>query len=379
VAKNRRAKGEGSIFRRKDGYYVGSFEAGYRWSAAKGKMVRRQCRVVRKREADVVAALAELRRQIEAGTVPDRTRTVEQFLAWWLDNVAAASVGESTLTQYRTRVYQWIAPYIGHVKLYKLRQVHVLQMLAGLIADGKGNSARSQALTTLRQALQVAVDSDFLPKNVANGVTTPAPEAKTDDTPEADEVDAILAVAAGDRLYALAWLALQYGLRQGELLRLRWSDITADTLTIFKGKTRASKRTLPVIPEARVVLDAHRAAQAAERLAAESWADDDLVFTTEAGAPLDPRWVRGKWWKDGLLKGAGVRDCRFHAARHATATALFEMGLDIDTVAAILVHKSAATTRKVYLRIRADIQRRALAKVVRPPTPGPAEAARKAA
>lgn len=85
-----RGQGEGSIYRRGDGYWVGQVEIGH---YPNGR--RRRARVVRRYRADVVEALDELRRQVRDGVVPDRTRSVATFLAFWLDEVAAGQAAES--------------------------------------------------------------------------------------------------------------------------------------------------------------------------------------------------------------------------------------------------------------------------------------------
>jgi integrase len=246
-----RGKGEGSIYQRADGYWVGSVEAG-RYTNGK----RRRARVVRRRRADVVEALDELRRQVGQGVLPDRVRSVETYLTFWLDEVAATRVSESSLIEYRKRVRR-ITPTIGQVKLGKLSTVHV-QRLANQLARTYPRSPKTRSITldTLRQALRWAVHAGILLRNPAEGVTGPrTPMAKVDDSLTADEARQALAAAQGDDLEALVWLALKYGLRLGELLDLRWSDVDlkGGELTVRRAstKTDAGHRTLPLIPEAK--------------------------------------------------------------------------------------------------------------------------------
>jgi integrase len=361
MARNRRGKGEGSIYQRADRYWVGSCEAGYRWSEAKGKLVRRQARVVRKTRASAVAGLDELRAQVAAGCVPDRTRTVAQYLTWWLDNVAKGSVAESTYGTYRSQVAN-LVKFIGRVKLGALRKSHVVAMMANMAAAGLGDASRAACLTRLRQALRFAYEDGAIVRNVAEGVTAPAYEPKTDDTPTVEESEAILAAAEGDRLQLLAWLNLKYGNRQAELLNLRWEDVGEDAYEVIEGKTNAAKRTIPQTPEATAKFDAHRRHQAAERLAAGSdWVESGYVFVDARGHKLDGRKVRA-WWH-ALCERAGVKRCRFHAGRHAAATLLFAAGIPIEIVSKILGHSDVAVTRKVYLRVRDDLVRRGLLQV----------------
>lgn len=359
-----RGKGEGSVYKRADGYWVGSYEAG-RYPNGK----RRKARVVRKRKADVHAAMAELRNAALAGNEVDRRMTVATLVAKFLDVEKRPNVSESSFRQYKHRGERVIA-MLGHHKVCKLERHHVATFMADMTAEGLSESTRGNTLrSVLRPSLQWAMDNGWVLRNVAAGVQAPKIKtvAKTDDTPEVAEVKAILATAEGDRLYALAWLALKYGARQGELLNLRWSDIDFDgeTITVRRSttKTDAGERTLPLLPEAAKVLRAHKVRQDKERLAAGAWTAGDLVFTgTYYGAPgfaLSPSHCR-EWWH-ALCERAKVRRARFHSSRHAAATLLFEQGVDVSVVSAILGHANEAITRQVYLRVRQDVKRKALA------------------
>jgi integrase len=369
IKRRRRGSGEGSIFRRADGYWVGQVEAG-RTDAGK----RRKAAVVRRRRSDVVEALDELRRQAGAGVVPDRTRTLETFLDWWLAEVAAQQVSASSLAEYTKRVRR-ITPHIGHVRLARLNTAHV-QSLANRLAERYPRSpkTRSTTLDTLRQALRWAAQAGMIVRNPADGVAGPrTPVATVDDTLEAAEAHAVLAQAAATapELHALVWLALTYGLRLGELLDLRWADVdlAAGELHVRHAKTAAGVRTLPLIAEAVDVLRAHRAR--AEVLALEGY-----VFPTSVGTRRSPQRTRDDW--SALLEGAGVahrcRNCgsdercsshvrRFHASRHTAATLLLERDVPLEVVSAILGHSSLGITADVYAKVRGDLKRRGLARL----------------
>lgn len=359
-----RGKGEGSIYRRSDGYWVGQIEAG---RDATGR--RRRARVVRKYRADVVAALDELRQQTRDGIIPDRTRSVATFLEFWLDDVIAGQVTESSLAEYRKRVNR-IIPTIGHVKLGKLTTPHV-QALANDLAKRypRGVKTRSTTLATLRQALRWAVAAGLIARNPAEHVSGPrTTTARVDDALTADEADRVLSEAAGDDLEALVWLALKYGLRLGELLDLRWADIDLDAgeLTVVKSKSRAGVRSLPLIPEADRVIRAHRKRSKVHHL-------DGYVFPNASGGRRSPQRTRDDWNR--ILDAAGIehrcRNCesddpcssavrRFHASRHTAATLLLESGVALEVVSAILGHANIGVTADIYAKVRSDLKRRAL-------------------
>ena len=364
-----RGKGEGSIYRRADGYWVGAIEAGRYPNGG-----RRKLRVVRKRRQDVVAALDELRQQVTAGAVPDRTTSVARFLEFWLDEVAAGNVTASSLNEYRKRIRR-VVPVIGDVKLHRLTTAHV-QRLANQLTGTYPQSPKTvrTTLETLRSALRWAVHAGMIVRNPAEGVRVrSAPAPKIDDTLTADEARAVIAAADGTDLHALAYLALTYGMRQGELLDLRWRDIDFDagTLDVRKSKTRAGVRTLPLTDEAARLLRAHR------RLIPMR-GPDGYVFPGRDGGRRSPQHTRTQWSQ--LLERAGIehrcRNCgtdqpcssttrRFHSSRHTAATLLLESGVQLEVVSAILGHANIGITAATYARVRGDLMRRGLTAVER--------------
>jgi integrase len=364
-----RGRGEGSIYRRADGYWVGAVEAG-RYPNGR----RRRARVVRARRVDVIDALDELRRHAQQGIVGDRTRTVATYLEFWLDDVIAGQIGAETLRDYRKRVRR-INPHIGHVKLAKLNATHV-QALVNELARRYPRSpgTRAGTLATLRQALRWAVGAQLIPRNPAEMATTgPRQAIKVDDTLTADEAKAVLRSAADDvELGALWWLALTYGLRLGELLDLRWSDIGDHDLTVRRAKTRAGVRTLPLIPEAKRVLQDHReTSRRREVLSIEGY-----VFPSRVGTKRTDKRTREKW--NALLRQAGIkhvcRNCgsddacsssvrRFHVSRHTAATLLLEAGVPLEVVSAILGHANIGMTADIYAKVRSDLMRKGFAKL----------------
>ncbi|HET9110690.1 MAG TPA: site-specific integrase, partial [Ktedonobacterales bacterium] len=169
-------------------------------------------------------------------------------------------------------------------------------------------------------------------------------------------------------------LALSTGMRQGELLGLRWREVDLDratarvTATLQKTgarlelaapKTHRSKRQIALTPSAVSVLHAHRARQAEERLrAGAAWADWDLVFCNQVGGPLQKGNVLVKDFVP-LLKRAGVRRVRFHDLRHTAATLLLGRGVPVKVVSELLGHASIAITLDVYAHVLPDMQAQA--------------------
>lgn len=229
----------------------------------------------------------------------------------------------------------------------------------------------AKARQVLSAAITAAVRDEVVLRNVVQLTDVPlgSGRRRTDDALTVEQVDAVLAEAAAgrptylpgtstlsgerrpDRLEALAVLVLALGLREAELLDLRWStglDLEARTLTVVDAKTPAGERTIPLPAFVVDALVRHRAAQRLERLAAPVWVDDDLVFASTTGTRIGARNAL-RWWHD-LTTRAGLGRRRFHAARHTAAVVMRERGVPLEDISAILGHASVAITADIYAR-----------------------------
>jgi integrase len=354
-----RGKGEGSIYRRNsDGRWVAQIEAG---RAPSGR--RRYARAVRRTRREAQAALKELIRAADAGLTPGQSSTVETFLGWWLDH-ALGDVSDATKARYRRAVNDWITPHIGAIRLNKLSPAHVQMMMVRLEEAGLSPKSRSLARDVLARALRWAEQTNVVGRNVARIVQGPRSTRKISDALTATEAAAVLAQARGERLEALAVVALRLGLRQGEALGLRWQDVDLDRgeLTVARSKTRAGERTVPLVAGTVAALREQRRRQLEERVAAGPlWIDTGLVFTTQQGKPIHPR-IALAWWHK-LTEAAGVGRRRFHAARHTTAVLLLDQGVPLEVVSSVLGHTNLSITSDTYARVTADAKRRALTKL----------------
>jgi integrase len=153
-----------------------------------------------------------------------------------------------------------------------------------------------------------------------------------------------------DRYYALAALVLAVGLRQAEALDLRWEavDLDAATLEVVDAKTPAGFRTIPIPAFVVEALREHRTVQTLDRMVADAWEDDGLVFTTTIGSRIDARNAL-RWWH-GLTTRAGVGRRRFHCSRHTAGTVMLNRGVPLVIVSQILGHARVDITAKIYAR-----------------------------
>ena len=188
-------------------------------------------------------------------------------------------------------------------------------------------------------------------------------------TPE--QARQLIESAVDDRHLALYLTALGTGLRQGELLGLRWEDVDLDagrlrvrhtlanvkgTLTLLEPKTDRSRRTVMLADAVVTALRAHRTRQRMERLVSGSrWVDSGHVFTTLHGTPYHAATITRAF--QAALTRAGLPRCRFHDLRHAAATFLLAEGMTLEDVKNLLGHSSITLTSNTYGHVLEQRQR----------------------
>lgn len=321
----RRANGEGSFWKRADGRWIGATYA------ATNHGGRKRVYVYGKTRSEARQKLTALQRELDRGVrIPEEKWSVHQYLDHWLEHVVKPNRAPKTYQGYELAVRLHIVPKLGKKRLITLSVSDVRQFVAVLEASGMSVRSVQQVHSVLRNALQHALRDEFVLRNVAQLVQVKTPKYEVGRGLSIEQARALLKATKADRFHALYVLAVYLGLRRGELLALRWSDIDLDegALTvrhtlqrvggelIFKApKTRSSHRTIPLPAPCSDALKSHAAKQAAERLkAGTQWVDDDMVFGTRIGTPMEPDNISRSWYK--VRKGAGGAGATL--PRHAT-------------------------------------------------------------
>lgn len=217
----RRGRGEGSIYQRADGTWCSSITFGY---TQDGK--RRRRTVYGRTKGEVQEKLTRLHTAASGGTLTEPTRlTLSGFLDRWLEDVQRPNLRIATYTRYRSLIKTHINPHLGGVRLASLHPATV-QALYGEL-DKKGASGRTRELVhaVLHKAFKQAVHWGFLARNPCDAVARPRPAKRAIRYFTAEETQTFLKTAKSDRLYALYLFALTTGLRQGELVGLKWRDV----------------------------------------------------------------------------------------------------------------------------------------------------------
>ena len=231
------------------------------------------------------------------------------------------------------------------------------------------------AYAVVRIALGRALKSGRVVRNVATLVDPPARNRREPKPLTAEQARALLSATADDRLGPLWAVAIATGLRQGELLALRWQDVDFEgaTLTVrhtlhrgtrelAEPKTERARRTLRLGADALATLREHRRRQLEERIAAgPRWRDDGMVFASGIGTPLDARNVT-RALADALRR-TGLPPQRFHDLRHAYTTLLLEAGEDLAVVSRTLGHADLSTTADIYAHLTPAMLERTAARM----------------
>lgn len=364
----RRANGEGSIFRRKDGRWSGQ---AYVLLPSGGRSRRV---VYGKTRAEVHQKVTALVRQSHQGVVaPNGQIKLGDYLHEWLEDTARRHLRPRTFQNYELMVRLHLVPTLGQRRLDRITAADVRGLLNAKSDSGLSASTVKHIHAVLRVALEQAVRDDILVRNVARLVKSPALDAEPVEPLDVDEARRLLAVSKDDRLHALWAAALSIGLRKGEALGLRWEDVDFEegrvrvvqqlqridgSLRLDPPKTRGSRRTIPVPPVCIDALLSHRVRQKEERAAlGEYWKESGLVFTTQFGTPIDPRNVNR--WFDALCKRAGVPRVRVHDLRHTCASLLLAQGVHPRVVMEILGHSQISMTMNTYSHVLPGVQEEA--------------------
>jgi len=357
----KRGNGEGSISRRKGGGWM----AQYVVYTSDG---RKRRTVYGKTRAEAATKLAKaISNRADGLTFDSKNLTVGRYLDAWLKDSVRDTVRLTTFQGYERIVRLHIKPTLESVKLDRLTPLHVRGLYREKLETGLAPRMVQLVHTTLHKALKQAVADGLIPRNVTEAVKAPRRVSKEMRPLSPDQARAFLVVARGEKLETLFVLALTTGMRQGELLGLKWEDVDPEAGTLHvrrtlstamgKGfsfnppKTAKSRRSIKLPRLALQSLRGHRAAQLEERTRiAGLWKDHDLVFTTGIGTPVSRADLITRSFKP-LLQQADLPDVRFHDLRHTCATLLLGKGVHVKLVQELLGHSTIAVTLDTYSHV----------------------------
>jgi integrase len=368
MARKRRGRGEGGVYRRADGTWAGIVSLGY---GPDGKRRRKFVYGATKQEA--LEKMRRLQADWALGQFADPGNvTVDAWLANWLDSTVNPSCSPTYYERCEQIVRLHLKPHVGRLLLKQLDLNHVRHLVARLRDAGESAWTAKMARSVLHNACAAAVEFKLLVKNPctksrrsnADKISPPVKEMAVLTEAQAGK---FLDVAKGYRLYALFALALGTGMRQGELLGLSWDNVDFEkgvvhvrkSLAQLKGKgeagdkfvlkdpkSKTSRRTIKLPAFALDALHGHRKAMVAEGNAGVA------VFCTKTGKYIAKSNLI-RWTFAPILKKAGLK-VRFHDLRHTHASLLLAKGHSIKAVAKRLGHSDVAMTLRTYAHVLPD-------------------------
>lgn len=393
----RRTKGDGSLFKRANGLWVGTVEI----KSDDGK--RRQKQVSSMDRNEAIRKLKALRSQVEAGLVVAAGKTtVATWMDHWLENIHGPKLRPGTKDDYARTIRLHITPHIGKKRLSQLTPEHVRQMHRAI------DSSRTAQLAhiILQRALKDAVKEGAVARNVALVADKPGHVTQHREPLTSKQAKHLLrsAIANNDPMASRWAAALLLGARQGEVLGLQWSRVDLDNGVVdlawqlqhvkkahgcgerhSDGTWPCGRQRVGYCPQAHWVLprgfehqELHRSllltrpkTKAGTRIVpipAPLWAmlqiqdrdgdnPHDLVWHHQ-GRPIHPRDDHEAWKQ--ALSAAGLPPAPLHVARNTTATLLMEAGVPEAIRMTILGHVSIAAQR-AYAHVDVSLARQHMA------------------
>jgi integrase len=355
----RRGSGEGSIYRRSDGRWCGQVWLGYK----EGGLAKRKF-VYGRTRSDVSETLKRILRDQQMGIPLNTEReSLGSYLKDWLENCVKPKNRHQTVRSYDWIIRIHIGPELGKIPLAKLTPQRLQKFLNERHASGLSATTVRHINATLRAALSQAQRWQLVHQNVAKLVTLPYGTRYLPSILTSAQAKSLLEFLDGHKHEALISVALTMGLRRGEILGLRWSDVDLASrsmtvrhslerihgtgLQLSEPKSARSKRSL-TIPQLSVrALVKHRISQEKLRSwAGPKWKEGDFVFTTDVGTPMPPDEVSRLLPE--ILHEAGLPKVRFHDLRHSCASLLLSLGVPAKLVQETLGHSTYQLTMDTY-------------------------------
>ena len=319
-----------------------------------------------KTRQEVATKLAKALSDREGGLVFDASSLkLGDYLDRWLVDSVRGTVRQRTWERYEQIARVHIKPALGRLKLKSLTPVHVRSLYREKLDAGLAPRTVQYIHTTLHKALKDAVSDGLVPRNVTEGLKAPRSKKKEVNALSADQARAFLCAARGDRFEALYVIAVHCGLREGELLGLRWDDVDLEVGTlavrrtlsetkighIFEPPKNGKGRNVRFTGSAVEALKRHRATQNEYRIRVGSlWQDQGLVFPSHKGTTMYAKNLTARSFKP-LLQRAGLPNIRLHDLRHTCATLLLAKGVHPKFVQELLGHATISITLDTYSHV----------------------------
>lgn len=366
----KRGNGEGSIYKRNDGRWMGSLSVKDKNNNSTRKTV------YGKTKSEVISKMDLLKHDIRTGSYvePDKI-TVAEWLKTWLEVYKKKTIKPRTYDSYETIINVSINPNIGNVLLQKLKSIDVQKMYNKRLDEGLSANSIHKIQIVLKSALEKAISEGYIVKNPASrkSIELPSLQKKEIVAFTQDEQKRFEEAAKNYSHYVSFIFDLDTGLRMSELLALTWDDINFENEEVsinknlvkvrdrkkekgFKneiqkssGKTKNSIRVVPLTQRVIALL---------KELKIKQQIKSNIVFISELNTYITSRNYSRAFQR--VITKAGVRMCNVHTMRHTFATRLFEKGAAAKTISELLGHASVSFTLDTYTHVMPNTKKQAI-------------------
>jgi integrase len=366
---NKRGNREGSIYQRSDGRWVGQISL-----PGDSRVRRRRKSVYGRTRADVRRKLVDAQKTIQdGGQIGSDLITVGTYMTSWLDH-RRHEIRWQTWRRYEQIFRTHIEPVLGGVRLSKLRPDHLRDLYSAKLEEGLSSTTVKHIHAVLRAALRQAERDEIIVRNVCRQVDPPRAQPYEISPLSPTQSRQLLTAAIGHEDEALYVLALTTGMRQAELLGLRWRDIDfkngfvsvrkslvfrSEGWSLDEPKTRGSKRRIHLTSTALGSMLSHKNGQLQHQLKfGPAYQNHDLVFPSQIGTPRRGANVVYRSFRP-LMLAAGLPQIRFHDLRHTAATLLLSQSVHPKVVSEMLGHSSVRLTLDTYSHVTPTMQKQA--------------------
>ena len=296
--------------------------------------------------------------------------TSREFLEEWIQ-AKKNSLRPKPARQYERIIERDILPAFGEIKLHQLNPSRINRYYAKLVSEGRGTRTIRLIHSVLHSALEHALRLGLISRNPSHGAILPRKKYREMAIFNEEQVSMFLIAASTSRFKLLYQLALATGMRQSELLGLKWEDVDWIKGTInvqrqaqevrgrgvvfLEPKTQAGIRKIVLGKSIIEELQNHKRYQDGfKKSYHESWQEHYLIFATSNGTPFRQRNVGRDFYK--IFERVNLPRIRFHDLRHTAASLMINRGIPIVVVSKILGHSKPSVTLNIYAHCVSDLQ-----------------------
>lgn len=343
---------------RKTGHYLVTQYNGYDDKGA----IRRTVTCETLQEAKAIRDKHEFGRKYEGKVTINPKITVTQCIEQY---ISEKNLEETTKSGYRIRLKRISLSPLGKRRVVDVKKIDVVRYLDGLEREGQLSNKTINGDRQLLQAVfNYAMDCEIIPKNVVNLTSKKQEDIFEGTALSEEEIQSLIQAidtCQDKRLKAVVCLGALQGMRRGEIVGLRWEDITMSaegakisiqraripvtgTLIEKNPKTKNSRRTIPLQSLTQKALEEYHAEQSEMGILGE------YIVLANKGTPICPTQVNNML--NGFLKHSGLPHIRLHDLRHTCCTLLIENNAGYPVTSKYLGHSSSRTTERVYTHLR---------------------------